>query len=106
MDAGKGLRPHLHEKNGEIGIPLTKGFVRFGHPVTDEVGEYVWEKDEVKVEWDEEREVEPGKSFEIPCGVAHHFRANSSEEFLIFFLLPSNHLGEDRKFVTAPKIES
>src|SRR5580704_5989524 len=63
MDAGKGLRPHVHEHNGEIGIPMTKGFVRFGNPQRDKKGEYIWESDEVKVDWEEEIILEPGKSF-------------------------------------------
>lgn len=103
MDAGKGLRPHVHEHNGEVGIPITKGVVRFGNPVRDESGEYVFDNDEVKVDWEEPMQLEPGKSFEVPEGKAHDFYATDGEEFVIFFILPSNHLGEDRKFVTRPQ---
>src|SRR5262249_24436335 len=102
MDAGKGLRPHVHEHNGEIGIPMTKGMVRFGKPIKDVNGEYMWDNDEVQRAWEEEISLEPGKSFEVPEGKAHIFYANPTEEFLIFFILPSNHLGEDRKWVTKP----
>lgn len=103
MDAGKGLRPHVHEHNGEVAIPMTKGYVRFGTPIRDDAGEYVWENDEVKVDWEEPMLLEPGKSFEVPEGKAHDFYATQDEEFVIFFILPSNHLGEDRKFVVAPR---
>lgn len=103
MDAGKGLRPHVHEHNGEIGIALTKGVMRFGTLVRDDNGNFVWEQDEVKVNWEEEISLVPGGSFEVPEGKAHDFHATESEEFLVFFILPASHLGEDRKFVVPPK---
>lgn len=103
LDPGKALIPHLHETDGEIWIPLTNGSFVLGDAKTQETdGKYVYEGDKVVVDWDKPFAAEIGKSFEVPAGRAHYFKALTDEEMLVFIIIPSEHLKGDKKFVTQP----
>lgn len=102
LDPGKRLVPHLHEKDGEICIPLTEGIARLGDAKKDEKGDYIVEEDKVAVDWEEEMILTPGKSFDMPAGKAHWLYAYGDKPFVLFFVLPESHLGIDRRFVTYP----
>lgn len=102
IDAGKQLTPHVHEVDGEICIPLTQGIARLGDPKKNSNGTYVMEEDKVIVDWEEAKNLVPGKSFHIPAGKAHYFAASSESPLIVFFILPATHLSTDRKFVVYP----
>lgn len=103
LDPGKALIPHLHEVDGEIWIPLTKGSFILGDAKTDKSdGKYIYEGEKVVVDWDVPFAAEIGKSFEVPAGKAHFFKALPNEEMLVFIIVPSEHLKDDKKFVTHP----
>lgn len=103
LDPGKALIPHLHEIGGEIWIPLTDGEFILGDAEKDEVGKYKYQDEKVVVKWEEPFKAEIGKSFEVPAGKAHFFRALENAEMLILIVIPSGHLQNDKKFVTAPE---
>lgn len=103
LDPGKALIPHLHETDGEIWIPLTEGSFILGDAKKEEAdGKYIYEADKVVVDWDEPFAAEIGKSFEVPAGKAHYFKALPDDEMLVFIIIPSDHLKSDKKFVTQP----
>jgi mannose-6-phosphate isomerase-like protein (cupin superfamily) len=102
LDPGKALIPHLHEIGGEIWIPLTQGEFILGDAEKDDDGKYKYLGDKVAVKWEEPFAAEIGKSFEVPAGKAHFFRALKNEEMLIYIFIPSGHLKDDKKFVVPP----
>ncbi|MGH7246300.1 MAG: cupin domain-containing protein [Candidatus Levyibacteriota bacterium] len=102
---GTDIAPHFHEHNGEICIPLTTGKVRFGRVEKDKDGKYKMDGEKVVTSWDVmEQDLQPGKPFEVPEGVAHHFVALEDSPAIILFVLPNTHAtAEERKFSTYPE---
>ncbi|HYK09080.1 MAG TPA: cupin domain-containing protein [Candidatus Eisenbacteria bacterium] len=101
---GTDIAPHFHEHSGEICIPLTFGKLRFGKVEKDENGAYKMDGDKAVTSWDiAEQTLEPGKSFEVPEGVAHHFVALEDSPMIVLFLLPESHAAAtDRIYSTYP----
>lgn len=101
---GTDIAPHFHEHGGEICIPLTRGTVRFGKVEKNEKGRYKMSEDKALVTWDVmEQDLEPGRSFEIPEGIAHHFVALDDFVMIILFILPEGHAaGTDRIYASYP----
>lgn len=103
LDPGKQLVPHLHEVDGEICFPLTKGVLTLGKTQRSENGDYKIDSDEkIVVTWLKPQTLIPGRSIEILPGVAHHLLAPKNKSVTVLFFLPTTHLSEDRKFVTNP----
>lgn len=105
LDPGKQLVPHLHEIDGEMCVPLTKGVLTLGNPEKDSKG--VYKKDNegrIIVNWEKGQNLIPGEPIQIPPAVAHHLLAPNDQSVTVFFYLPTTHLGEDRKFVIYPRI--
>jgi len=97
LDKGKQLIPHLHEVDGEILFPLTKGLLRLGKASNkkDKEGKIV-------VEWDKPQELIPCNALTILPGIPHHITAPDDSDCMVLFFLPETHLSVDRKFVTYP----
>lgn len=103
IDAGKQLKPHVHEFDEEIVLPLTKGFLQLGQPQKNAQGEYEMDEDTVVVKWNEPQELQPGKTLQLQEAEAHFVYAAEDSDCIVLFFLPETHLGEDRKFVTFPQ---
>jgi len=105
LDPGKQLIPHLHETDGEICFPLSEGVITLGNAVRDENNKYKVDGEKIVVEWGNQELLIPGKPIEIAPGIPHHLYAPKDTPVTVLFFLPATHLGEDRKFVTFPKIK-
>ncbi len=106
LDPGKQLIPHMHEIDGEICFPLSKGIITLGKVIKDKNGSYNINDDgKILVDWDIQQNLIPGQPIQIPPEVAHHLYAPTKEAVTVCFFLPSAHLDVDKKFVTFPKIE-
>lgn len=97
LDKGKQLIPHMHEVDGEILYPLTKGVLCLGK-ATDETDS----EGKIVAEWEEPQEFIPGNPVTILPGVTHHITAPADSDCMVLFFLPDTHLTTDRKFVTYP----
>ncbi len=104
LDPGKQLIPHLHEIDGEICFPLSEGIITLGKAVRNEDDNYKVDGEKIIVEWGSSESLIPGKPIEIAPGVPHHLYAPKDTPVTVLFFLPATHLGEDRKFVTFPKM--